>query len=96
MSELMEAYSARFGELYRTLLKSLGEPALAADHHADQRLHTQRMIRGAQALAYRGDPKPGSWSVSFVAPEECAASGAGRAGGGRLLEEVRGHAGRTT
>lgn len=70
MRELMDRYSARYGQLYEALLEGFGEMAMAAEHRAGDRAHLQRMIRGAQALRSRGDTSPGGWRVTFVAPED--------------------------
>lgn len=70
LHDLMKEYSARYGVLYAALLESLGESAMAREHHEDDNAHLWRMIRGAQALASRDDDRPGTWRVTFVAPED--------------------------
>lgn len=68
MKDLMDEYAARYGELYREVLESLGESAMAASHRADSKAHLWRMIRGSQALAHRGDTTDG-FRLSFTPPE---------------------------
>jgi hypothetical protein len=70
MKDLMDAYAVRYGELYRDVLASLGEHAMAAEHEADANAHLWRMIRGSQALGRRGGGAAGGYRVSFTPPED--------------------------
>ena len=68
MKDLMDESAARYAELYREVLESLGEGEMAASHRADAKAHLWRMIRGSQALAHRGDTT-GGFRLSFTPPE---------------------------